>query len=149
MVAKNDHARLRTVGRITHGKGIGRIASLASTSAICLMVSIINDGVTQSDGSVDGVHLGASAVSLYRRYISLLLQHALEGRILTGMALMSAFAAFVLSLKQVLGVPGDGDSFKKRSASPPPSSLKAVTPNTVGSKAPRRNVSFDSLSKLA
>ncbi|CAE7725483.1 hypothetical protein AK812_SmicGene26168 [Symbiodinium microadriaticum] len=48
-------------------------------AAICLMISIVNDGVSQGDGAEGGLRFGSNMLMLFVRYVSLLAAHALKG----------------------------------------------------------------------
>jgi len=69
---------LVTFSLATHGPVCKPVACTVA-AAICLMVSIVNDGVSQGDGVVGGVRFGSNMASLFARYICLLAKHALKG----------------------------------------------------------------------
>jgi hypothetical protein len=87
---------------ISYGQRIGVIAMLSSVSAITLMTSVVNSGISQGDGIADGVRFGATVADLVRRYVSLLFSHAWRGpRPLVLCSLCFAATAFALAAVEI------------------------------------------------
>lgn len=73
----------------------GLVTAFATVSAVLLIVSIVNDGISSGDGMADGVRFGADFSSVMARYVRLLVAHARE----TGGPLIGSSLAFgVLAL---------------------------------------------------
>ncbi|CAE7527834.1 unnamed protein product [Symbiodinium pilosum] len=70
---------LASVTQASYGL-VSRPVACTVAAAICLMISIVNDGVSQGDGTAgSGVRFGSNMFFLFGRYISLLAAHAVRG----------------------------------------------------------------------
>jgi hypothetical protein len=70
----------------------GVVTAAATISAVLLILSIVNDGISSGDGMADGVRFGADFTSVMVRYVRLLVAHARE----TGGPLIGSSLAFGL-----------------------------------------------------
>ncbi|CAE7359594.1 ISPF [Symbiodinium natans] len=90
---------LASVSPASHGLVCKPVACTVA-AAICFMVSIVNDGVSQGDGG--GVRFGSNMFFLFARYVTLLATHALKGPrplLLLGFIFSGAAGYFVMKIQ--------------------------------------------------
>eukprot|EP00322_Chrysochromulina_rotalis_P010969 CAMPEP_0115852766 /NCGR_PEP_ID=MMETSP0287-20121206/13163_1 /TAXON_ID=412157 /ORGANISM="Chrysochromulina rotalis, Strain UIO044" /LENGTH=250 /DNA_ID=CAMNT_0003306833 /DNA_START=47 /DNA_END=799 /DNA_ORIENTATION=- len=83
---------------LTYGRGVGTAAGCLVTSALLLMLSIVNDAVASSDPT--GIRVGSSVLSLLSRYASLLFTSMMiKRRVMVAASLAFGAAGTALSAK--------------------------------------------------
>ncbi|CAJ1326957.1 unnamed protein product [Effrenium voratum] len=82
---------------------VSRPIACTVLAAECFIISIVNDGVVQGDGQEGGLRFGCNLFSLVRRYLRLLLVHAVKGQRIMVVAsfLMLFLAAYYLAKLQL------------------------------------------------
>lgn len=85
---------------INFGAALGRIGAFSSGAGVFMMISILNDGIAQGDGT--GARFGMNVFSIVRRYLQLLFARAARGHLLLAASLGLAVMATVAALIELL-----------------------------------------------
>eukprot|EP00929_Paragymnodinium_shiwhaense_P088184 TRINITY_DN48424_c0_g1_i1.p1 TRINITY_DN48424_c0_g1~~TRINITY_DN48424_c0_g1_i1.p1 ORF type:complete len:354 (+),score=64.53 TRINITY_DN48424_c0_g1_i1:55-1116(+) len=101
-------ACLISFGLISFGV-IGKCVAFMCASSMCLMVSVINGGIAQGDGSNKGVRFGSNLATMFCRYMYLLVTKMIRGRkFFMGLAFVFAFFAAVIAVALIVCPLHDG-----------------------------------------